>query len=153
VATMLSKAQQMLSSPYFQDLTEYDVTTMPTFTAGHSTIDTTTDANPDQDQNVNHVWQLVQNVLAGSTFASWNPPSPNDSALNSPIYIQVRYGNTSGWGGSNSFSGTSSNDSGIPANYKLSVNVIDLDIQTPTDLDGFTWTLSHELVERLFTGL
>jgi hypothetical protein len=149
VSTMLSEAQQMLNSSYFRDLTEYGVNTMPSYTAGNWTIDTTTDAHPDQDNNVNHIWQCVQYALANNP--AWDPPSPNDSALNSPIYIQVRYGNTGGWGGSNSYS--PSGDKGIPANYPWAVNVIDVDIPTTTSVDGFTWTLSHELVERLFTGI
>jgi hypothetical protein len=97
VSTMLGAASQIITSSYFYGIREYGVITMPSFSRGDSIIDTTTDPNPDKDRNVNHVWQCVQNAIANNP--SWAPPSPNTSAQNSPIYIQVRYGNTTGWGG------------------------------------------------------
>jgi len=148
VDTMVTAAQKMLNSSYFSGLTEYGVTAMPTYSAGQSTIDTTTDPNPDQDQSVNHVWQCVQNAITNNP--SW-APSSSTSAQSSPIYVQVRYGTTSAWSGSNSYS--PSGNTGIPADYPLAVNVVDVDIPTTTDLDGFTLALSHELIERLFTGI
>jgi hypothetical protein len=156
IATMISRAKEFFGSPYLTGLHQYGCDGVATFV--DYTIDTSLDpvtwthkyVFPDGSSEVtnNPVWFETDAILANSQFAGWRPPAGD--ARTSPIYVVARYSNSAlgtagGYGGSNG--------NGPNKYTNNSVNVVDISLSSADQVDEFTWLLSHELVERMSTGI
>jgi len=152
VNSMISAAKAILGSSYLSGLTQYGSDGHAAF--GGFTIDTSLDpltwsnTNPDGTPNKNPMFFETNQILSNPFFSSWLPP-PGD-ARTSPIYVVARYSQNGTGAG---FGGGGSNGNGPNGFTTRAVNVIDVSIPTADQVDGFTWVLSHELVERMSSGI
>lgn len=139
VNSMIADAKEILNSPYLSGLKQYGSDGIATY-AGF-TIDTSFD--PSTNPSFNPVWFETDRILSNPTFSSWNPPPGAGNARTSPIYVVVRYGG--GPGGSNAHG---------PNQYtSRAINVIDDLIPSADSVDWFSWVLSHEVAERMSSGI
>lgn len=143
---MTNAANAIMSSSYLSGLTQYGSDGQATY--GGYTVDTTVDPTKPGVNGPHHelMWSEIDKTLAKSEFSSWLPPGGDGSK--GPIYVVVNYkkngtGGTGGYGGYNTYGSNT-----LP--YK--VHAISVGIRTADQVDGFTWALSHELVERMSTG-
>jgi len=142
--SMVSAARAIMGSSYLSGLKQYGSDGFASF--GDYAIDTSYDPTINPSQNP--AWIEANKFLTNPAYSSWLPP-PGD-ARTSPIYAVVRYGFNGtnvggGYGGSNSFGPNSSTS--------LAINVIDVYITSADQVDQFSWVLTHELVERMSTGI
>jgi hypothetical protein len=127
-------------------------------TFGDFTIDTSLDpltwskdyrlSNGTIDHTTNPMWFETDQILSNSNFSSWNPPAGD--ARNSPIYVVVRYSHD----GTGAGAGAGGSNANGPNDYTArAVNVIDVAINAADQVDQFSWVFSHEIVERMSTGI
>ena len=150
VNSMIAAVKAILSSAYLSGLKQYGSDGNAVF--GDFTIDTSLDPltwtkdytlpNGTIDHSNNPVWYETDKILSNPAFSSWNPPPGN--ALTSPIYVVPRY--AGGPAGSNDFGPN-------PPYTSRAVNIIDVTISSVDDIDGFSWAFSHELAERISSGI
>ena len=142
--SMVYAARAILGSSYLSGLKQYGSDGFASY--GDYAIDTGYDPTINPSQNP--VWTEANKFLSNPAYSSWLPP-PGD-ARNSPIYVEVRYGFNGtnvpgGAGGSNNF--------GPNQSTPLAINAIDVYLTSADQVDQFSWVLSHELVERMSTGI
>ena len=141
---MLNQAQAILNSNYLSGLTQYGSDGHATLPAADYTIDATFGAVTSFPAT--SMWNEIVKILLQPGFSSW---LPTPDGLNPPIYIVVHYaqngtGASGGYGGHNSY--------GRVPGLGFSANAIRVGIPSVDKLDDFTWALSHELVERMYSG-
>lgn len=141
---MLTQVQAILNSNYLSGLTQYGSDGHATLPASDYTIDDTFEALPVFSST--SFWNEIVKILSERRFSSWLPTA---DGLNPPIYVVVRYKNN-GTGASGNFGGHNYYAS-VPS-LGFSANAISVGIPSVDELDDFTWALSHELVERMYSG-
>jgi hypothetical protein len=168
VGNMVKAAQTILDpgSGYLSGLQQYGSDGRASY--GGYYVDTSLDPLTWQDPNFtstqnNPMWWETNQILAQQAqgtypFSSWG--IPGNTRDSQPIFAVVRYGGGFGGSGSNGF-GLDSNSNIAPYVAPLQYqNIHALDVAvgagaglgSQTALDGFSWALSHELVERISTG-
>ncbi|MDH6134529.1 hypothetical protein P3T37_003932 [Kitasatospora sp. MAA4] len=157
VNAMVAAAKALVNSDYLTGLAQYGCDGRAVLS--DFTVDTTLDpvgwtytyTFPDGSTETtgNPVWFEIDRILSESKFASW-APSPGGDATTSPIYVVTRYANN-GTGAGGSYGG--SNDRGPNKYTARAVNGIDVSLTSADQVDQFSWSFSHELVERISTGI
>jgi hypothetical protein len=144
---MIDAAKAIFDSSYLSGLTQYGSDGRAVY--GDDRIDGKVDPTDPTTDDSSHklMWKEIGKTLNDANFSSWLPTGGDDR--NSPIYIVVKYKNN-GDGVSGGYGGW--NHWGTNEYTPLAVNAISIGIDSVAQVDGFTWALSHELVERMFSG-
>jgi hypothetical protein len=139
--TMIDAAKAILNSSYLSGLTQYGSDGHATYSDGDYTIDASID--PAKNVPSNLMWDEVGKYT--TKFKSWLPGA---DGLNPPIYVVVHYRNngTATSGGYRGYNNGPNSDPSLP------YNAISVNIESVAQVDGFSWVLSHELVERISSG-
>lgn len=140
VNNMVASAKAILDSPYLSGLKQYGSDGRATF--ADFTVDTSWDPSIHPEIQ-NPMYFETDWILAQPKFSSWNPP-PGGDARTSPIYVVVAYG-------SGNPSGSNANG---PNKYTSRAwNFIHDFIGAPDSVDAFSWVFSHEVAERISSGI
>jgi hypothetical protein len=144
---MIDAAKAIFDSSYLSGLTQYGSDGHAVY--GDDRIDAKVDPTDPATDDSSHklMWKEIGKTLKDASFSSWLPTGTDDR--NSPIYIVVKYKNN-GDGVSGGYGGW--NHWGTNENTPFAVSAISIAIDSVAQVDGFTWALTHEVVERMYAG-
>ena len=161
---MIIDAKTIIGSPYLSGVTQYGSAGVATF--GGYYVDACT--NPRTFNNGDSKFYETNRAITSHADCpnpkqtQWAADVGTKDISNSAIFVEVR-DNANGPGGTNDFSGPDSNGNahcpiGSCGNTVLAspANVIDDAVNPAPDSNQageFSWVLSHELVERMSTGM
>jgi hypothetical protein len=140
-SSMIAAAKEIFGSSYLSGLTQYGSDGVASF--GAFTIDDNVD--PTLNPSYNPMWDETGKYLAKARYSSWLPAA---DGLNPPVYIVVRYTHQ----GVKVAGGSGFNSYGAVKGTSVTASVISVAIGSADQVDGFTWALSHELVEGMYSG-
>jgi hypothetical protein len=141
---MIEAAKTILGSSYLSGLTQYGSDGHALFSETDYTIDHDNGVDTTKNNFTTQMWDEVEKYLSDAKFSSWLP-QPGGPI---PIYVVVHYADAGA-------SGTPSyNHYGTIKSLSLTVNAISVSVTSvdQTGVDNFSWGLSHELVERMYSG-
>jgi hypothetical protein len=160
---IIESVKSILSSSYLSGLVQYGSSGLANY-AGYW-IDIYNDGSVPPWSNTNFCYPhyAINSCLSNNPMyfeaktaiaqnPSWAPSqTTSDDARSNPIYVEIHYG-TCGGGSNDSGYGPQPTDLSGYKYLSSSVNFIDISIGSVNDVDCFSTSFSHELVERMSTG-